>query len=93
MPASIPHYNSSFDLESKHTAEVAPRPDFRLERAADRLHSLPPRIIFELLTELGRVHDITGDVVARAEKFAAVDPDLLRALGGDRFPPRIRAVA
>jgi hypothetical protein len=64
----------------------------QMQRAAARLCTLHTRVLCELLTEIGRVHDIEDDVLQRAEKFSQVDPDLLRALGGDQFPPRIRRV-
>jgi hypothetical protein len=33
------------------------------------------------------VHGLGDDLDRRLEAYAALDPDLLVALGGDRFPP------
>jgi hypothetical protein len=52
-----------------------------------------PRLVAELLAEIGRVHGIADDIAARLERFAAVDHDLLAALGADRFPaPPLRLI-
>ena len=66
--------------------------ELRLQRAAERLCLLPPRIIYELLQEIGSAHDISSDVLQRSEAFAGITPDVLRAIGGDRFPRSIRQV-
>jgi hypothetical protein len=60
----------------------------RLRRLADQLHALGPRPIFEYLREI-----IAGaDPAARLERYAELDPDVVRALGGDRLPPAHRVV-
>jgi hypothetical protein len=60
----------------------------RLRRLADQLHALGPRPLFEYLREI-----IAGaDPVDRLERYAAIDPDVLRALGGDHLPPVHRVV-
>ena len=53
----------------------------RLARAAERLHALPPRVLAELLAEIGAP-------LSTVERYAALDADLIRAVGADRFPPR-----
>jgi hypothetical protein len=50
------------------------------------VHRLGPRVLFELVDELDRVHGLGDDVDRRLERYARLDPRLLRALGGDRFP-------
>lgn len=55
-------------------------------RAASAIHKLGPRVILELLTELGKATD-EATVDAIADRFAAIDPAVLRFLGGDRFVP------
>lgn len=52
----------------------------RLDRAAERLHALGPRAVAELLAAIDAP-------LSTVERFAAIDPDMLRAVGGDRFPP------
>jgi hypothetical protein len=58
------------------------------QRRVERL-CLTPRLVLELLCELGRYHGIVDDIDARLERFAGLDPVTLRALGADRFPPSI----
>jgi hypothetical protein len=50
------------------------------------VHRLGPRVLFELIDELDRVHGLGDDVDRRLERYAGLDLDTLRALGGDRFP-------
>lgn len=52
----------------------------RLDRAAERLHALPPRVLAELLAEIDAP-------LSTVERYAALDAGMLRAVGGDRFPP------
>lgn len=64
----------------------------RLQRIAGSIHALGARALYELLAELVAEHG--GDVLLRAEVYAALDPDIVRALGGDRFAPSpLRTVA
>ena|SRR5438309_9347174 len=44
-----------------------------------------PRLVAELLDEIGRHHRIEDDIGRRLAAYASLDPGLLRALGGDRF--------
>ena len=60
----------------------------RRQRAIECAHHLGARAIFEFVDELARHHpeiadDIDGRLAAYAERLT---PDLLRAIGGDRFP-------
>ena len=57
----------------------------RQQREVERVCKIP-RLVGELLAEIGRHHGIEDDVAARLERYAAVDHDLLAALGADRFP-------
>jgi hypothetical protein len=63
-------------------------PDARLRYLAQRLHALGERPLYEFLREI-----IAGaDPVARLERYAALDADVVRALGGDRLAgPRVIA--
>ena len=60
----------------------------RLQRQhhVEQVHRLGARVIFELLNELDRVHGLGDDLDRRLERYARLDPDLLAALGADRFP-------
>lgn len=58
----------------------------RIERGAAHLHRLGPRAVAECLIEVGG-----GDMAALLEclgRFQQLDPDMLRLVGGDRFPRR-----
>jgi hypothetical protein len=44
------------------------------------------RLVFELLNELDRYHGLGDDLDRRLARYAAIDHEILRALGGDRFP-------
>ena len=63
--------------------------DLVFERAVVRLHDLRPRAICELLRQCGAETMRMTIIEARLADFANLDPDVLRALGGDRFarPP------
>ena len=60
----------------------------RRQRAAERLHRLGARAVFELLDEIGRHHPATAeDIDRRLERYAArSNAELLRETGGDRLP-------
>jgi hypothetical protein len=58
----------------------------RLEHLARKIHALGARALFELLAAQIRNG---GDLMQRCEDFAAIDPEALAAIGGDRFVPRI----
>jgi hypothetical protein len=59
----------------------------RRQRELERVHGLGPRVIGELLNELAREHGIGRDIAQRVARYAArLSPELLRAVGGDRFP-------
>src|ERR1700730_12870070 len=45
-----------------------------------------PRLVAELLAEIGRHHGIADDIDRRLERYCRLSPDLLHALGADRFP-------
>jgi hypothetical protein len=59
----------------------------RRQRAVVVIHRLGARAVFELLDELARHHGIGADLDHRLERYADLDIDLLRTLGGDRFAP------
>ena len=64
-----------------------PPADLRLQRQAERLHALGPRPIFEFCRELAEAHGIGADMQRRLAKYARLDPAVVRAFGGDHFPP------
>ncbi len=57
----------------------------RLRHLAGRVHQLGPRPLFELMCEIAG----GADPLSRFEVYAGIDPDLVRALGGDQLAPTI----
>jgi hypothetical protein len=57
----------------------------RRQRQVERICRIP-RLVAELLDEIDRHHGLGADLDRRLERYAALDPELLRAVGGDRFP-------
>ena len=63
--------------------------DPRYRRAVERLHNLGPRVLAEILIEIGA--DLT-----EIERFARLDrlpAELLEAVGAGRWPPQVFEVA
>lgn len=60
----------------------------RLRHLSTQIHGLGPRPLFELLKELAQ----GADLMPRLEAYAALDPDIVAALGGNRMPPRARLI-
>jgi hypothetical protein len=58
----------------------------RRQRQIERI-CRTPRLVAELLAELGRYHEIEADVERRLERYAELDLHVLHGVGGDRFPP------
>ena len=59
----------------------------RWERQIERLHRLGPRAVAELLAALAAATGQHVRVVGLVEEYAQLDRAVLRAVGGDRFPP------
>jgi len=72
----------SFTVSAAKSQELG---RLRRQRQVERVCRIP-RLVDELLSEIGRHHGIEDDVAARLDRYAAVDHDLLAALGADRFP-------
>ena len=56
------------------------------------LHASGPRPLAEFLAELGRTLDAEADILAALDRWRALSPELVRAVGADAFPPRPLAV-
>ena len=61
----------------------------RFERQVVRVHALGPRVVGELLAEIATATGDPGLIADRVEAYAALDPAVLRAVGGDQFPPPV----
>jgi len=72
--------------------------DPRFARKVERLHELGPRPIGEFIVEIINKLAATNPEFAafaadRLDRYAALDADAVRDLGGDRFPtPPLRIV-
>jgi hypothetical protein len=62
--------------------------DWRFARNLDKLYPLGPRIFALILGRLGETSFRMTEIEALVARFAALDPETLRALGADRWPPR-----
>ena len=63
------------------------RSRLRRQRLVERICDLGPRVVFELLDELATRHPgLDADLDRRLARFAGLDPVVLAAVGGNRFP-------
>jgi dihydroxyacid dehydratase/phosphogluconate dehydratase len=61
----------------------------RLQRGVEHLHRLGPRATAEYLAEVARqIGGLPAMLGTLAEYERRLSPDLLRVVGGDRFPRR-----
>lgn len=68
--------------------------ELRFRRAVAKVHALGPRVVAELLAELGARHLQRRAVDDLVECYATLDPDVIRALRADEpLPPVIRPVS
>jgi hypothetical protein len=63
-----------------------PRAVLRRRRLVEHLHSLGPSPLGHFIREVEDAARV--DVTSRLERYAEIDPEFVRALGGDKFPPR-----
>lgn len=71
-----------FDASAAQSQALA---RLRKQRQVERI-SRVPRLVFELLDEIGRRHGIEADISVRLARYAELDQGLLATVGGDRFP-------
>jgi hypothetical protein len=76
------------DFHHIDSAAYTPAEMLALRRNVERIHKLGDRALYELLLELAR--DLGPRkapwLLKRIEAYAAIDPEILAALGGDRAP-------
>ena len=60
--------------------------DLAFQRDIKRLHRLGPRPQYELLREIEQRFGCGSFIRDRVKRFAELDPGLVQAVGGDRFP-------
>ena len=61
--------------------------DLRRRRKVQRLHRLGPRVLGEMLAEIGAERGITTIIDQKLERYAELDSEFLEAAGGNRFWP------
>jgi hypothetical protein len=68
----------------------------RRQRQVARICSLGARVVFELIDEIDRAHGLGEALWRRLERYADLDPDIIRLVGADRFrplpPPRLVSI-
>jgi hypothetical protein len=75
---------SRSSTQNPHPAQALRR--LQRQRLVERIHAFGARVVFELVDELDRYHALGDDLDQRLERYAALDPGLLAALGADQFP-------
>ena len=61
--------------------------NLRRQRQVQALHRLGPRVLDELLAEIGAERGIATLIERKVARYAEIDPKALALTGGDRFPP------
>jgi hypothetical protein len=90
-PGSRPSRAAGIESGLEHRLDTRPQPKsqalarLRQQREVERVCRIP-RLVAELLDEIGRHHGIEDDIAARLKRYADLDRGLLAALGADRFP-------
>jgi hypothetical protein len=91
-PAPLAGGNRAGTLQASHAVDIREglqnQAQRRLQRRrhVEQIHRLGARAVFELVDELDRVHGLGDDLDRRLGAYAGLNPDLLVALGADRFP-------
>ena len=62
------------------------------QRLARRVHALGPRVLAEMLNELAGRYMLGTPVRQLLEQYSRLDPEGVRAVGADRFPPTLTTV-
>ena len=73
--------------DTRTTHDLQPLAGPRYEHMVEHLHSLGPRPFGELLIEIATTTGEPALIARHLEEFARLDAELIRYLGGDRFPP------
>ena len=60
----------------------------RLQRGAAHLHALGPRATAEFLAEIAGKIGAEGAIQSLLVEYQRLTPEMIRAVGADRFPPR-----
>ena len=82
----IGYGNNQHSLDNPAVLRTQASPRLQRQRHVEQVHRLGARVIFELVDELDRHHGLGDDLDRRLERYAGLDPEVLPAVGGDRFP-------
>lgn len=88
--ASLSDPSRQYPILSLHWGDLHPAEtvaDLRFRRQVERIHALGPRVIAELLAELGAERSIMTLIDQKVSTYTELDPKVLTAASGDRFPP------
>ena len=61
--------------------------DIRFRMLVRQIHRLGPRVVGELLAELGAERAVRTVIDAKLERYAELDPEAVTSAGGDDFWP------
>ncbi len=88
------HTNTDPEIQYQPSADECVRrlAGPRFEHLIERVHRLGPRPLAELLAEIATA-TVEPDLIAdRVEAYAGLDPEAVRAVGADHFPPSVLGV-
>jgi hypothetical protein len=92
LPGRDPGRAAGIDALSERCIDIRPASKsqellrLRRQRQVERICRIP-RLVFELIEQLDRDHDLGSDLDRQLERFSGLDLEIVRAVGGDRFPP------
>ncbi len=75
--------------DSRTSGKTQPLAGPRQERQIEHLHRLGPRVLAELLGDIATATGQHALIADRVAAFADLNPEILRFVGGDKFPPRL----
>jgi hypothetical protein len=81
---TFPNSAARASLQARRLTEAR---RLRRQRYAARILPLGDRVLFELVDHIAGRFGIEDEVDRLLDRFAGLDPTVLRALGGDRLPP------
>ena len=83
------HTNTDPEIQYQPSADECTRrlTGERFERMVEHLHHLGPRSVGAVLIEIAITTGQPALIADRVEKYSRLDPELVRAVGGDSFPP------
>ena len=79
-----------FEVDNTQTATTAQAlAGPRFEHMVERVHGFGPRSLAEMIVEIATATGQPALITDRLQAYAGLDPEIIRAFGGDRFPPSV----